>query len=116
MIMVVMLVECFGVLECMVYCDICDLLVLGVLIEGEVGIGYCMCVGFDFVLFMFIVDEVEVLVVGVCMIKVWSGGIMVDLVEVVLEKLMGVLFVECCFEVEIICIFVFGYGMGDEVK
>lgn len=43
------------------------------LIEGEVGVGYVLCKGLDILLLMFIVDEFELLVVGMCFVCVFVG-------------------------------------------
>lgn len=43
-------------------------------------------------LLMFIGFEIVVLVVGVCMVKVWGGVVMVEVVEEVLIKIESVLF------------------------
>src|SRR5580693_4102637 len=56
-----------------VYRDIRDLVISGVPVEGEAGVGYRLRPGFDLPAIMFTMDEVEALVAGARMIETWGG-------------------------------------------
>jgi predicted DNA-binding transcriptional regulator YafY len=56
-----------------IYRDIRDLLLSGVPIEGEAGVGYRMRPGFDLPPLMFTFDEIEAIVAGTRMVEAWGS-------------------------------------------
>lgn len=61
-----------GVSERTVYRDIRDLVISGVPIEGEAGVGYLLRHGFDLPPLMFTEPEVEALVLGIRVVSSWG--------------------------------------------
>src|SRR6478672_5470891 len=75
-----------------IYRDIADLLVSGVPIEGEAGIGYRLPRGaFDLPPLMFTEDEIEALVLGARVVKGWGDPALARAAEDVLAKVESVL-------------------------
>jgi predicted DNA-binding transcriptional regulator YafY len=56
-----------------IYRDIRDLLLSGVPVEGEAGVGYRLRAGFDLPPLMFSFDEIEALVAGTRMVEAWGS-------------------------------------------
>jgi len=67
------LAEKLEVSERTIYRDIQDLMLSGVPIDGEAGVGYVLQRGFDIPPLMFSKDEIEALVIATRMAKAWSG-------------------------------------------
>lgn len=74
-----------------VYRDIRDLILSGVPIQGEAGVGYALPRGFDLPPLMFSADEVEALVVGVRMVEAWCDPSLARMARSVLDKTCTVL-------------------------
>ncbi|SON53656.1 HTH domain protein [Hartmannibacter diazotrophicus] len=66
------LAEALEVSERTIYRDIRDLIVSGVPIEGEAGIGYVLRAGFDLPPLMFKETEIEALVLGARIVETWG--------------------------------------------
>jgi predicted DNA-binding transcriptional regulator YafY len=66
------LARALEVSERTVYRDIRDLVLSGVPIEGEAGVGYVLRKGFDLPPLMFTPDEVEALVLGTRVVSSWA--------------------------------------------
>ncbi|MEM7352463.1 MAG: YafY family protein [Acidobacteriota bacterium] len=73
-----------------IYRDIRDLMVSGVPIDGEAGIGY-MLRGYDLPPLMFTRDEVEALVLGVRVVQNWADPELAKAAKQALEKVEAVL-------------------------
>lgn len=67
------LAERLEVSERTIYRDVQDLVLSGVPIEGEAGVGYVLRGGFHLPPLMFTPEEMEALIVGVRMIDAWAG-------------------------------------------
>lgn len=67
------LAERLEVSERTIYRDVQDLMLSGVPIEGEAGIGYVLRGGFHLPPLMFTPQEIEALIVGARMIDAWGG-------------------------------------------
>jgi len=68
------LARALEVSERTVYRDIRDLVLSGVPIEGEAGVGYVLRKGFDLPPLMFTRDEVEALVLGTRVVSSWADS------------------------------------------
>lgn len=68
-----LLAEALEVSERTVYRDVRDLLLSGVPIEGEAGVGYVLRGGFELPPLMFTASEIEALVLGARMAQAWGG-------------------------------------------
>lgn len=64
--------EALGVSERTIYRDVQDLVVSGVPIIGEAGVGYALPKGYDLPPLMFTEAEVEALVLGARIVKAWA--------------------------------------------
>lgn len=67
------LAERLEVSERTIYRDVQDLVLSGVPIEGEAGVGYVLRGGFHLPPLMFTAEEMEALIVGARMIDAWAG-------------------------------------------
>ncbi len=67
------LADALEVSERTVYRDVRDLLLSGVPIEGEAGMGYVLRGGFDLPPLMFSAREIEAVVLGARMVQAWGG-------------------------------------------
>lgn len=74
-----------------IYRDIRDLMLSGVPIEGEAGVGYLMKKGFDLPPLMFDAAELEALLVGARMTKSWADAKLARAAERALQKIEAVL-------------------------
>jgi len=83
--------EKLEVSERTIYRDIQDLMLSGVPIEGEAGVGYVLRRGFDIPPLMFTKDEIEALVIAARMAKTWAGTKLARSVEFALDKIEAVL-------------------------
>lgn len=66
------LAESLEVSERTVYRDVRDLMLSGVPIEGEAGVGYSLARGYDLPPLMFSAEELEALLLGARMVKSWG--------------------------------------------
>lgn len=85
------LAERLEVSERTIYRDMQDLSLSGVPIESEAGIGYMLRHSLDIPPIMFNPDELEAILLGVKMIKAWSGNELAQSAESALDKIEGVL-------------------------
>lgn len=85
------LAEKLEVSERTIYRDIKDLMLSGVPIEGEAGVGYVLRSGFDIPPIMFTKDEIEALVVAAKMAKTFAGSKLAKSAELALDKIEAVL-------------------------
>ena len=83
--------EKLEVSERTIYRDIQDLMLSGVPIEGEAGVGYVLRRGFDIPPIMFTKDEIEALVIAARMVKTWAGTKLARSAEFALDKIEAVL-------------------------
>ena len=74
-----------------VYRDVRDLLLSGVPIEGEAGVGYVLRAGFDLPPLMFDRAEIEAVVLGTRMARAWGGARLAVAAEEALRKIEAVL-------------------------
>lgn len=85
------LAEKLGVSERTVYRDIQDLVLSGVPLEGEAGVGYMLRQGLEIPPLMFTPEEIEALVVGARMVRSWTGDKLSRAAEQALSKIQGAL-------------------------
>ena len=85
------LAEKLEVSERTIYRDIKDLMLSGVPIEGESGVGYVMRRGFDIPPLMFTTEEIEALVIAARLAKTWTGTKLARATELALDKIEAVL-------------------------
>lgn len=83
--------ERLEVSERTVYRDVQDLVLSGVPIEGEAGVGYVLRPGFHLPPLMFNADELEALIVGARMIDAWAGEKLAGAARDALQKIDAVL-------------------------
>lgn len=85
------LAEKLEVSERTIYRDIQDLMLSGVPIEGEAGVGYVLRRGFDIPPIMFTKSEIEALVIAARMAKAWAGTKLARSTDSALDKIEAVL-------------------------
>jgi predicted DNA-binding transcriptional regulator YafY len=85
------LAERLEVSERTIYRDVRDLLLSGVPIEGEAGVGYVLRAGFDLPPLMFDRAEIEAVVLGTRMARAWGGARLATAAEEALRKIEAVL-------------------------
>jgi predicted DNA-binding transcriptional regulator YafY len=73
-----------------IYRDMRDLMLSGVPIEGEAGVGYVLRRGFDLPPLMFERHEIEALVLGARMVQAWGGLGLADAAREALDKIAAV--------------------------
>lgn len=85
------LADVLEVSERTVYRDVQDLIVSGVPIEGEAGIGYVLKKGFDLPPLMFNREEIAALTLGARLVKSWADPQLAKAADQVLDKVQTVL-------------------------
>ena len=80
-----------AVSERTVYRDVADLVVSGVPIRGEAGVGYALERGFELPPLMFTEDELEALVLGVRVVESWGDASLAAAARAVVQKVEAVL-------------------------
>ncbi len=85
------LAERLEVSERTIYRDIKDLVLSGVNIEGEAGIGYVVRRGFDLPPLMFNKDEISALALGARIVECWADPALATAAQSVLSKIETVL-------------------------
>jgi len=85
------LAERLEVSERTVYRDVQDLMLSGVPIEGEAGVGYMLRAGFHLPPLMFSPEEMEALITGARLVKAWAGDKLAEAAEQALAKIEHVL-------------------------
>src|SRR5499426_719739 len=83
--------QALEVSERTIYRDIQDLIVSGVPIEGEAGVGYVLKAGFDLPPLMFNEQEIEALVLGARIVQSWADEKLAAAATDVLAKVEAVL-------------------------
>ena len=74
-----------------VYRDVQDLLVSGVPIQGEAGVGYALPASFDLPPLMFDAEEIQALVLGARMVRSWTDARLASAAKSALAKVEHVL-------------------------
>lgn len=85
------LAEELGVSERTIYRDVRDLVLSGVPIEGEAGVGYGLPRGFDLPPLMFTQDEIEALVLGARIVESWGDPGLVAAAKGAIARIESVL-------------------------
>lgn len=85
------LAERLQVSERTIYRDIQDLSLSGIPVEGEAGVGYHLRYSLDIPPMMFTPTEIEALVVGARILKVWGGTELGSSAQSVLDKIQAVI-------------------------
>jgi predicted DNA-binding transcriptional regulator YafY len=85
------LAERLEVSERTIYRDIKDLVLSGVNIEGEAGIGYVVRKGFDLPPLMFSEDEITALMLGARLVESWADASLATAAQSALSKIETVL-------------------------
>ncbi|HYY52844.1 MAG TPA: YafY family protein, partial [Myxococcales bacterium] len=85
------LAEALEVSERTVYRDIRDLLVSGVPIQGEAGVGYALDRSYELPPLMFDEEEIEALVLGARIVRAWADKKLARAAEEALQKIEAVL-------------------------
>ena len=85
------LAERLEVSERTIYRDIKDLILSGVNIEGEAGIGYVVRRGFDLPPLMFTKEEISALTLGARIVESWADPSLATAAQSVLSKIESVL-------------------------
>lgn len=85
------LAEALEVSERTIYRDVRDLVISGVPIVGEAGVGYALPKGYDLPPLMFSEEEIEALVLGARIVKSWADAELARAADDVLSKVESVL-------------------------
>lgn len=85
------LAEYLGVSERTIYRDIQSLVLSGIAIEGEAGVGYRLQPGSSVPPLMFTGEEIEALLLGVRMVQGWGDDELVQSADSALQKIRSVL-------------------------
>jgi predicted DNA-binding transcriptional regulator YafY len=85
------LAQALEVSERTIYRDVRDLLLSGVPIQGEAGVGYALDRSFDLPPLMFDEEEIEALVLGARIVRAWADPKLARAAEEALQKIEGVL-------------------------
>src|SRR5476651_1733770 len=85
------LAEALEVSQRTVYRDVRDLLLSGVPIQGEAGVGYALDRSFELPPLMFDEEEIEALVLGARIVRAWADPKLARAAEEALQKIEGVL-------------------------
>ena len=85
------LAQALEVSERTVYRDVRDLLLSGVPIQGEAGVGYALDRSFDLPPLMFDEEEIEALVLGARIVRAWADQKLARSAEEALQKIENVL-------------------------
>src|SRR5205085_12195487 len=85
------LAQALEVSERTVYRDVRDLLLSGVPIQGEAGVGYALDRSFDLPPLMFNEEELEALVLGARIVRAWADKKLARAAEEALQKIESVL-------------------------
>jgi len=85
------LAQALEVSERTVYRDVRDLLLSGVPIQGESGVGYALDRSYELPPLMFNEEEIEALVLGARIVRAWADPKLARAAEEALQKIEGVL-------------------------
>jgi predicted DNA-binding transcriptional regulator YafY len=96
-----------------IYRDIRDLQASGVPIDGAAGVGYLLRPGYQLPPLMFLLSEIEALVVGARMVKAWAGRDLAASAEEALVKIGAVVPPERMRAAERVPIFALGFRVQE---
>jgi predicted DNA-binding transcriptional regulator YafY len=99
-----------------IYRDIQDLSLSGVPIEGEAGVGYHLRYSLDVPPLMFNASELEALVLGVRILKVWGGSELGNSAQSVLDKVQAVIPEELREHIDDSKLFALSFGDRKDLK
>jgi predicted DNA-binding transcriptional regulator YafY len=85
------LAEQLEVSERTIYRDVRDLILSGVPVQGEAGVGYALPAGFDVPPLMFTEEEIEALVLGARIVESWTDPALAEAARAALSKIDTVL-------------------------
>ena len=85
------LAQALEVSERTVYRDVRDLVLSGVPIQGEAGVGYALDRSYELPPLMFDEEEIEALVLGARIVRAWADAKLARAAEEALQKIEGVL-------------------------
>jgi predicted DNA-binding transcriptional regulator YafY len=96
-----------------IYRDVRDLQASGVPIDGAAGVGYLLRPGYQLPPLMFLLSEIEALVVGARMVKAWAGRDLAASAEEALVKIGAVVPPERMRAAERVPIFALGFRVQE---
>lgn len=96
-----------------IYRDVRDLQASGVPIDGAAGVGYLLRPGYQLPPLMFLLSEIEALIVGARMVKAWAGRDLASAAEEALVKIGAVVPSERMRAAERVQIFALGYRVQE---
>ncbi|MDB5361313.1 MAG: bifunctional biotin--[acetyl-CoA-carboxylase] synthetase/biotin operon repressor [Rhodospirillales bacterium] len=99
-----------------IYRDVRDLMLSGVPIEGEAGVGYVLRRGFDLPPLMFERHEIEALVLGARMVQAWGGVGLAQAAQEALQKIAAVAPPALAERFERILLYAPGYKMPPALR
>ena len=99
-----------------VYRDVRDLIISGVPVEGEAGVGYRLGKHFELPPLMFNIEEVEALVLGMRMVQKWGDTDLSRAARSIIRKLEGVLPESESRKLESTALFALSFRISDEVR
>jgi predicted DNA-binding transcriptional regulator YafY len=99
-----------------IYRDVRDLVLSGVPIEGEAGVGYVLRRGFDLPPLMFERHEIEALVLGARMVQAWGGDGLAEAAKDALQKIAAVTPPALAERFERILLYVPGFKMQPPLR
>ena len=110
------LAERLQVSERTVYRDVAELMLQGVPVEGEAGVGYRMRAGFDLPPLMFTKDEAQALVAAVRIAQPRLDAALAAQAESALSKIMAVLPAAARAAAESLAVYAPSFALGDETR
>jgi predicted DNA-binding transcriptional regulator YafY len=110
------LAERLEVSERTIYRDMQDLSISGVPVEGEAGVGYHLRYSLDIPPLMFNAEELEALVIGARMVKVWGGSALGNSAQSVLDKIQGAIPTELRAHIDDSKLFALRFGHREDIE
>lgn len=110
------LAEELEISERTVYRDVRDLIISGVPVEGEAGIGYRLGKNFELPPLLFNLEEVEALALGMRMVQKWGDKDLSRAARSIIKKLDGVLPESESRKLESTALFALSFRVSDEVR
>lgn len=108
--------EVLKVSERTVYRDVRDLIVSGVPVEGEAGVGYRLGKDFELPPLLFNLEEVEALVLGMRMVQKWGDKDLSRAARSIIQKLDAVLPESESRKLESTALFALSFRVSDQVR
>jgi predicted DNA-binding transcriptional regulator YafY len=99
-----------------VYRDVRDLVISGIPVEGEAGVGYRLGKDFELPPLMFNLEEVEALALGMRMVQKWGDKDLSRSARSIIQKLEAVLPPSESQKLESTALFAFSFRITDEVR